>query len=109
MARILGATWRDGSGSNPLDMWLTCIYRLHMPKMIQLRHVPDGLHRRLKARAALEGMSLSDYLVREVRKVAERPTGEEIRARLERQAPVRLKTSPTRVLRQERDRHQAQQ
>ena len=34
-----------------------------MPKMIQLRHVPDDLHRRLKARAALEGLSLSDYLV----------------------------------------------
>src|SRR5215831_13474908 len=45
-----------------------------MPKMIQLRHVPDDLHRKLKARAALEGLSLSDYLLREVRRVAERPT-----------------------------------
>ena len=45
-----------------------------MPKMIQLRHVPDGLHRKLKARAALEGLSLSDYLLQEVRRVAERPT-----------------------------------
>lgn len=51
-----------------------------MSRMIQLRHVPDSLHRRLEARAAQEGMSLSDYLVREVRKVAERPTPEEIRA-----------------------------
>jgi len=32
-----------------------------MPKMIQLRNVPDDLHRKLKARAALTGMSLSDY------------------------------------------------
>jgi antitoxin FitA len=78
-----------------------------MPKMIQLRHVPDALHRRLKARAALEGMSLSDYLVREVRKVAERPSVEEIRARLTALAPVRLKTSPTEALREERDRRQA--
>jgi plasmid stability protein len=79
------------------------MYRGHMPKMIQLRHVPDGLHRRLKARAALEGMSLSDYLVREVRKIAERPTMEEIRARLGAQAPVQLNISPTRALREERE------
>jgi len=45
-----------------------------MPTMIQLRHVPDDLHRKLKARAALAGMSLSDYLLREIRDVAERPT-----------------------------------
>ncbi len=38
-----------------------------MPKMIQLRHVPDDLQRKLKARAALEGLSLSDYLLQEVR------------------------------------------
>jgi len=40
--------------------------------MIQLRNVPDGLHRTLKARAALSGMSLSDYLVAEIRRAAER-------------------------------------
>ena len=38
-----------------------------MSKMIQLRHVPDELHRKLKARAALEGLTLSDFLLREVR------------------------------------------
>ena len=48
-----------------------------MAKMIQLRHVPDSLHRQLKARAALSGLSLSEFLVREVRKIAERPTPEE--------------------------------
>ena len=42
-----------------------------MAKMIQLRHVPDALHRQLKARAALSGMPLSDYLIREVRKIVE--------------------------------------
>ena len=42
--------------------------------MIQLRHVPDDLHRKLKARAAMAGMSLSDYLLREIRDIAERPT-----------------------------------
>jgi plasmid stability protein len=47
---------------------------MHVPKMIQLRQVPDDLHRKLKARAALEGLSLSDYLLAEIRRTAERPT-----------------------------------
>jgi antitoxin FitA len=59
-----------------------------MPRMIQLRHVPDDLHRTLKARAALEGLSLSDYLLREVRPIAERPTLDELRRRLAGRAPV---------------------
>ena len=45
-----------------------------MSKMIQIRNVPDALHRRLKARAAEAGMSLSDYLLAELRRSAERPT-----------------------------------
>ena len=51
-----------------------------MSKMIQLRNVPDALHRKLKARAAQAGMSLSDYLLDEIRQAAERPTMEEFRA-----------------------------
>lgn len=42
--------------------------------MIQIRNVPDDLHRKLKPRAASEGMSLSDYLLREAREAAEKPT-----------------------------------
>ena len=53
-----------------------------MSKMIQLRNVPDALHRTLKARAAMEGMSLSDYLLSEIKEIAERPTLTEFRARL---------------------------
>jgi hypothetical protein len=74
-----------------------------MAKMIQLRHVPDTLHRQLKARAALAGMSLSDFLVREVRKIAEYPTPEEMRERLGARERYTGKLSPTRVLRAERD------
>ena len=59
-----------------------------MSRMIQLRNVPDGVHRTLKARAALSGMSLSDYLVAEIRRVAERPSIAELRERLERRARV---------------------
>lgn len=74
-----------------------------MSKMIQLRHVPDALHRQLKARAALAGLALSDYLIREVRKIAEYPTPEEMRARLGSRQSYGGKTSPTDIVRAERD------
>lgn len=74
-----------------------------MPKMIQLRHVPDELHRRLKARAALEGLSLSDFLLQEVRKVAERPAISELQARLSRRAPVTTRESSAKAVRAERE------
>ena len=75
-----------------------------MPKMIQLRHVPDDLHRKLKARAALEGLSLSDYLLQEVRRVAERPALAELRHRLAHRAPVATRLSTAKAVRAERDR-----
>ena len=75
-----------------------------MSKMIQLRNVPDALHRRLKAKAAMEGLSLSDFLTREARKIAVRPTDDEIRRRLESLPVRRLSPSPTDIIREERDR-----
>jgi plasmid stability protein len=74
-----------------------------MPKMIQLRHVPDDLHRKLKASAAIEGMSLSDYILREVRQFADKPTMSEMKERLARRRPVNLKPSPTEMIRALRD------
>ncbi|MDA8109610.1 MAG: hypothetical protein M0015_13405 [Betaproteobacteria bacterium] len=74
-----------------------------MSKMIQLRHVPDDLHRKLKARAALEGLSLSDFLLQEVRKVAARPALSELQARLARRTPVVTPESPAKAVRAERD------
>jgi len=71
--------------------------------MIQIRNVPDTLHRRLKARAALAGMSLSDYLLQQIREVAERPTIEEMRARLARRSPVALSVDTADAVRAERD------
>jgi len=53
-----------------------------MSKMIQIRNVPDDVHRRIKARAALAGTSLSEYLLREIERLIERPTREELLARL---------------------------
>lgn len=74
-----------------------------MSAMIQIRNVPNDLHRRLKARAALAGMSLSDYLLHEIRRVAERPSIEELRARLERRSPVAPSMPPAQAVRIERD------
>ena len=64
-----------------------------MTKMIQIRDVPDDLHRRLKVRAAQQGMSLSDYLKRELVGLAERPTLGEMLERIKRQERVELKGS----------------
>ena len=76
---------------------------VHMSRMIQLRHVPEALHRTLKARAAMTGMSLSDYLLSEIRQIGERPTLAELRERLHRREPVRVSLPAARVLRAERD------
>lgn len=74
-----------------------------MSKMIQIRHVPDELHRKLKSRAATEGMSLSDFLSREVAKLAERPTTQELRNRIAQRTAVAVKMSPANAVRAERE------
>lgn len=71
--------------------------------MIQLRNVPEALHRKLKARAALEGMSLSEYLLGEVRRAADRPSLGELRQRLAQRAAVRPSVPPARAVRDERE------
>ena len=74
-----------------------------MSLMVQIRNVPAELHRRLKARAAIEGMSMSDYVLRELRKALDRPTREEILDRLRAQPLRRLERRPADVIRAERD------
>lgn len=74
-----------------------------MSKMIQLRNVPDALHRSLKARAAMAGMSLSDYLIMEIKEIAERPTLAELRERLRRREPVPGEIDTARLVREERE------
>jgi len=74
-----------------------------MSIMIQIRNVPDELHRRLKARAAMAGMSLSDYLLNEVRCVAERPTLDELRARLASLPRADIDVPPVEAVRAERN------
>jgi plasmid stability protein len=74
-----------------------------MSTMIQIRNVPNALHRKLKARAAIAGKSLSDYLLNEIAGAAERPTVDELRARLAERPPIVPKPEPAEAIRAERD------
>jgi plasmid stability protein len=74
-----------------------------MSKMIQLRNVPDALHRSLKARAALSGMSLSDYLLAEIKEIAQRPTLAELREHLHTREAVTHSLDTARLVREERE------
>jgi len=76
-----------------------------MARMIQIRNVPDDIHRKLKVRAAKEGVTLSELLAREARRIAEQPTLEELRERLLSRPPPKLSRPPAAVIREERDRH----
>jgi plasmid stability protein len=84
-------------------MCRTCEHSDHMSKMIQVRNVPDTVHRTLKVRAAMAGMSLSDFLLSEIRQLAERPTIGELRDRVHRREAVNLKISAARTVREERN------
>jgi plasmid stability protein len=72
--------------------------------MIQIRNVPDDLHRELKARAAQNGQTLSDYLLGELRTLATRPTMQEWLARTARLTPVELDETPAEAIAAERAR-----
>jgi plasmid stability protein len=74
-----------------------------MSKTIQLRNVPDALHRELKARAAMSGVSLSDYLLAEIKEIAEKPTLAELRARLHQYTPIASRIDSARLVREERE------
>ena len=71
--------------------------------MIQIRNVPDAIHRTLNSRAALAGQSLSDYLLAEIRRSAEQPTLQEISQRLATLSDAKLSISPEQAVRELRD------
>jgi plasmid stability protein len=70
---------------------------------IQIRNVPPELHRKLKARAAEAGLTLSDYLLRQAERTAEAPTLEEAVRRIRSRKLVHLKTRPAELIREDRD------
>jgi len=81
----------------------TCTHANHMSKMVQIRNVPDTLHRKLKVRAADSGQTLSDYLLAELERLAARPTRDEMLTRLHSRRRVTLKTPVAVVIREERE------
>lgn len=74
-----------------------------MTTMIQIRNVPDGLHRRLKARAALEGVSMSLFILREIERALSRPSRRELIETIRGQPEMELDLSPAQILREERN------
>jgi antitoxin FitA len=84
-------------------MCYICVTLFHMTKMIQIRNVPDDLHRTLKVRAAKAGMTLSDYLLSEIGQVAAKPTLAEMMERLRHDEPVELDEPPDVIIRRMRD------
>lgn len=83
---------------------MRCTYTACMAKVVQVRDVPDGVHRTLRLRAAAEGLSLSEYLRREISALAERPTRQEFLASAAAGARSRVTTrSIVAALRADRD------
>lgn len=72
-------------------------------KMLQIRNVPDDVHRRLKARAALEGRSLSELALAELTRSLERPTRRELMERVRDRGRAGVSPPPAEVVRAERD------
>ncbi len=75
-----------------------------MSSMIQIRNVPDDVHRQVKARAALAGMSMSQFILRELARSLARPTRQQLLERLAQLPELELDPPPAAVLREERDR-----
>jgi hypothetical protein len=86
-------------------MLCTCANIISMTKMIQIRNVPDELHRTLKVRAAKAGMTLSDYLLSEIEQIAEKPTLHEWLEKVSRDEPVEVEEPPEVIIRRMRDAH----
>jgi plasmid stability protein len=86
-----------------MDMCPTFLYALDMSKMVQIRDVSDEVHRILKARAAREGMSLSDFLKRELERAAERPSMQEWLDGVRQAKPISSKMSAVQAIRDLRD------
>lgn len=84
-------------------MCITCDNVKHMSRMIQIRNVPEEMHREAKARAAREGMTLSDFLLREIGRALSYPPVEDLLARVEGRQRPKLAETPAEMIRAERD------
>ena len=80
-------------------MLYTCLHALHMSKMVQIRSVPDDIHRSLRMKALKAGTSLSEFLLAEITQVANRPSIEEVLARIARRRPPSVQIDSARLVR----------
>lgn len=103
VVRSLGGRSGVSVRSLDLDMPTACTHASHMSKMVQIRNVPESLHRKLKVRAADLGQTLSDYLLAELERLAARPTRDEMLTRIHSRKRVTLKTPAAVVIREERE------
>jgi antitoxin FitA len=83
-------------------MCSTCSNVDRMPRMIQVRNVPDELHRALKVRAAERGLTLSDYLLVELEAIADKPSLVELTERILQREPTGLDDSAAQLIRERR-------
>jgi antitoxin FitA len=91
------------SRAHLVDVSGTAVNVVHMSKMIQVRNVPDEMHRALKTSAAAEGISLSDYIKRELGGITAKASLEEIDARIRARGPSKVKRETIlRLLRESR-------
>ena len=74
-----------------------------MNKHVQIRSLPEAAHRKLKVRAAKEGLSMSDYLKRLIDRDLERPSWDEVKARMRKLTPLDLPETTAEMIRHERD------
>lgn len=74
-----------------------------MSKMIQVRNVPDRVHRELVRRARAQGRTLTDYLEDILKREVARPPAEEVFERICRRPPVHLGRKAAEMLRDERE------
>ena len=88
--------------TDAIDMLSTCAHAESMPKMIQIRNVPESLHRELKSRAALAGKSLSEYLTEQLWRIAQKPSRAEFLRRLRQDPPTELGVSAADIIREMR-------
>lgn len=82
----------------------TCEHANNMSVMIQIRNVPDEIHRKAKARAAMQGLTLSEFVLRELKISLARPSREDLLERLARYNEVELAPGAAEAVREERDR-----
>jgi antitoxin FitA len=86
----------------------TCKHVFNM-KMIQIRNVPDDLHKALKVRAAKEGISMSELILRDLPRLAHRPTLADIQERIRRRGPIKgFEGTGAELVREGREQREAQ-